>query len=262
MCQCIVVHPPGGIAGGDRLRLDGRRRAGTPARSSPRPVPRSGIERTAGPAPSSLEFSVAEGAVLEWLPQASILFDGIDARSDVRVELARDSVVHRFGHRLPRAHGVERALRRRARGGSASTSMRARCTGLERASGACAAATHCLRSRAGLNGAPVFGTFVAMAAHIPDDLSRHAAQACTGARRRRGDAPAAAPSSDAIAAIRPKRRTPISRRCGRSCDRRRRARIAVRRASGVPDVELTPREKDKLLSSPLRCWRSGASRAG
>jgi len=27
-----------------------------------------------------------------------------------------------------------------------------------------------LRSSAGLNGAPVFGTFAAMAAHIPDDL--------------------------------------------------------------------------------------------
>ena len=167
VCQCIVVHPPGGIAGGDQLRLtvdvgrDARAQLTTPGAAK-------WYRADGRPSAQHLEFSVAEGAVLEWLPQASILFDGIDARSDVRVRLACDSVYIAFDIGcLGRTASNERfdngAWRQRVdvdRADALNWSERAVLRGGDAL----------LRSSAGLNGAPVFGTFAAMAAHIPDDL--------------------------------------------------------------------------------------------
>ena len=125
--------------------------------------------RAAGrPASQRLRFRVAEAAVLEWLPQSTILFDGVDAASDVRIELARDSVYmgwdvvclgrtasdERFTHGTWRQH-VE-VVRDDALVWSERVVLRGG-DGL-------------LASKAGLNGAPVFGTFVAMAANFDDEL--------------------------------------------------------------------------------------------
>jgi hypothetical protein len=156
--------------------------------------------------------------VLEWLPQASILFDGIDARSDVRVRLARDSVYIAFDIVcLGRTASNERfdngAWRQRVdvdRADALNWSERAVLRGGDAL----------LRSSAGLNGRAGLwhirghGRAHSRRPHrgMPQALHRCAATARSRDCR--------APSSDAIAAIRPKRRTPISRRCGRSCDRR------------------------------------------
>jgi len=106
--------------------------------------------------------------VLEWLPQSSILFDGIDGRSDVRVRLAHDSVYIAFDVVcLGRTASSERlhtgTWRQRIdieRGDALLWSERAVLRGGDAL----------LRSKPGLNGAPVFGTFIAMAANVPDDL--------------------------------------------------------------------------------------------
>ena len=69
-CHTIIVHPPGGIAGGDRLWLQAQLDAGSAALLT---TPGAGKwYRSAGAeASQSLEFTVADGAVLEWLPQAN-----------------------------------------------------------------------------------------------------------------------------------------------------------------------------------------------
>jgi urease accessory protein len=167
VCQCIVVHPPGGIAGGDRLRLtiDVARDAHTQITT---PGAAKWYRADGRPSGQRLEFTVAEGAVLEWLPQSSILFDGIDARSDVRVRLARDSVYIAFdvvclGRTASNErfdHGTWRQRIEIERDDALVWSERAVLRGGDAL----------LRSSAGLNGAPVFGTFAAMAAHIPDEL--------------------------------------------------------------------------------------------
>ena len=167
VCQCIVVHPPGGIAGGDQLRLaievapEARAQLTTPGAAK-------WYRADGRPSAQHLDFSVARGAVLEWLPQSSILFDGIDARSDVRVRLARDSVYIAFDIVcLGRTASNERfdtgTWRQRIdieRDDALVWSERAVLRGGD----------GLLRSPPGLNAAPVFGTFAAMAAHIPDDL--------------------------------------------------------------------------------------------
>ena len=95
VCQCIVVHPPGGIAGGDRLGVVVDVGAGARVQLTT-PGAAKWYRADGRPSGQRLDFTVGQGGVLEWLPQSSILFDGIDARSDVRVELAHDSVYIAF----------------------------------------------------------------------------------------------------------------------------------------------------------------------
>jgi urease accessory protein len=85
-----VLHPPGGLVGGDRLRLDVAVGAGahtlitTPAASK--------VYRTAGPLASQVQtFDVGPGAALEWLPQEIILHDGAHTELTTRVHLGRDA---------------------------------------------------------------------------------------------------------------------------------------------------------------------------
>jgi urease accessory protein len=167
VCQCIVVHPPGGIAGGDHLRLSVDVGPGAHAQLTT-PGAAKWYRADGRPSAQCLDFSVAAGAVLEWLPQSSILFDGIDARSDVRVRLARESVYIAFdvvclGRTASNErfdHGTWRQRIEIERDDALVWSERAVLRGGEAL----------LDAQPGLNAAPVFGTFVAMAAHIPDDL--------------------------------------------------------------------------------------------
>jgi urease accessory protein len=89
-CHAIVVHPPGGIAGGDSLALHARVGAGAHALLT---TPGAGKwYRSAGaPAHQSLHFEVADGAALEWLPQENIVFDGAVARMNTTVRLGQGS---------------------------------------------------------------------------------------------------------------------------------------------------------------------------
>ena len=76
VCHAIVVHPPGGIAGGDELRLSTRISSSGHALLT---TPGAGKwYRSAGPwAGQQLAFEV-EGA-LEWLPRETIVFSGARA---------------------------------------------------------------------------------------------------------------------------------------------------------------------------------------
>jgi len=86
-CHSIVLHPPGGIAGGDSLAMDIEVGAEAAALLT---TPGAGKwYRSAGRAASQvLHFEVGENASLEWLPLETILFDGADARLQCRVQLA------------------------------------------------------------------------------------------------------------------------------------------------------------------------------
>ena len=73
VCHVIVVHPPGGIAGGDQLSLRARCDAAAHALLT---TPGAGKwYRSAGAwAGQTLAFDVA--GTLEWLPRETIVFDG------------------------------------------------------------------------------------------------------------------------------------------------------------------------------------------
>lgn len=87
VCLCVLLHPPGGIAGGDQLTInltldaDAHALITTPGAAK--------WYRSVGPvAQQQVRCSVAAGAVLEYLPQETILFDGCRGDSALTVELA------------------------------------------------------------------------------------------------------------------------------------------------------------------------------
>jgi urease accessory protein len=87
VCHHVLVHPPGGIVGGDVLEIDAELDPGTHALITTPGATR--FYRSAGPlARQQAELRVGDGARLEWLPLETIAYDGCLAHNTVRVRLA------------------------------------------------------------------------------------------------------------------------------------------------------------------------------
>jgi len=91
VCHAVIVHPPGGIAGGDRLHID--------VEVGPRahalittPGATKWYKANGKQAAQHVEQRVAAGAVLEWLPQETIVFNHAQTHSATTVELAADAL--------------------------------------------------------------------------------------------------------------------------------------------------------------------------
>lgn len=90
-CHSIIVHPPGGIAGGDSLAIEVIAAPDTHALLTTPGATR--WYRSLGPASrQQVNLAVAENASLEWLPQENIFFDATQAHSGVRVALQQGGV--------------------------------------------------------------------------------------------------------------------------------------------------------------------------
>jgi urease accessory protein len=89
VCQHIIVHPPGGIAGGDRLDI-----SASVERDAWAQITSPGAAkwyRAAGPAYQQLDLRVAAGGTLEWLPQETIIFSAAQAQLRTSIDLAGDA---------------------------------------------------------------------------------------------------------------------------------------------------------------------------
>ncbi len=86
-CHTYIIHPPGGIVGGDRLVLDVRLQANSAALLT---TPGAGkfYRSEANKAMLRQCFSLQSGACLEWLPQETIAYRGCHAQIDTEVHLA------------------------------------------------------------------------------------------------------------------------------------------------------------------------------
>ena len=89
VCQHIIVHPPGGIAGGDRLEV--RASVGPNAWAQLTSPGAAKWYRAASPAYQQLDLQVAAGATLEWLPQETIVFSAAQAELKTSIELQGDA---------------------------------------------------------------------------------------------------------------------------------------------------------------------------
>jgi urease accessory protein len=87
ICHHVVLHPPGGVVGGDELHLQARLDAGAHALITTPGATR--FYRTDGPAAlQSVQLQLAADARLEWLPLEAIAHSGCQAESRVVAQLA------------------------------------------------------------------------------------------------------------------------------------------------------------------------------
>lgn len=89
VCQHIIVHPPGGIAGGDRLAISAT--VGERAWAQLTSPGAAKWYRAASPACQTLKLRVEAGATLEWLPQETIVYSGAQAELSTQIELIGDA---------------------------------------------------------------------------------------------------------------------------------------------------------------------------
>jgi urease accessory protein len=87
VCHAIVVHPPGGVVGGDRLEIDIG--VGDQAHAFiTTPGAAKWYQANGKVSRQSVHLHVNQGAALEWLPQETIFFDTANVELEQHVELA------------------------------------------------------------------------------------------------------------------------------------------------------------------------------
>ncbi|MBA1241132.1 urease accessory protein UreD [Pseudomonas japonica] len=89
VCQHIIVHPPAGIAGGDRLAVSAS--VGESAWAQLTSPGAAKWYRADSAARQTLELHASAGATLEWLPQETIVFSGAQAQLETHINLEGDA---------------------------------------------------------------------------------------------------------------------------------------------------------------------------
>lgn len=87
IAHAVLVHPPGGLVGGDRLDIDIDVQPGAHMLVTT-PAATRFYRSIAGEAVQAVRATVAAGARLEWLPQETLAYDGCEGRNAWQVRLA------------------------------------------------------------------------------------------------------------------------------------------------------------------------------
>ena len=180
ICHGIIIHPPGGVAGGDQLRL-------TVALAEQAQVllttPGAGkwYKANGKQASQHLKFKLAQAASLEWLPQENILFDGSQMAFSADIDLSEHAVyvgweILCFGRQASNERWQQGRLQQ-----NLVIRREQRIIWQERAF--MRPDSRVFSSATGLRGQPVTAGFVVVAGSVPADLL----EAC---RQIRGDATA------------------------------------------------------------------------
>jgi urease accessory protein len=90
VCHSVVIHPPGGIVGGDELALEIALGAGAHALLTTPGATRF-YRSTGAAATQSLHVVAAPGSRLEWLPLETIAYSGCEAINRLEFALAADA---------------------------------------------------------------------------------------------------------------------------------------------------------------------------
>ena len=91
VCHNIILHPPGGIAGGDSLALAAQLGEGSAVLLT---TPGAGkwYKSMGATAHAGQRFDIGRGAALEWLPQPTIVFDQALAEAKTEIFLEQDAL--------------------------------------------------------------------------------------------------------------------------------------------------------------------------
>jgi urease accessory protein len=87
VCHAIVVHPPGGVVGGDRLEVSASAGAGAQALLTT-PGAAKWYKANGKVSQQQVTLDAGPGASIEWMPQEAIFFDAADVRLEHTVNLA------------------------------------------------------------------------------------------------------------------------------------------------------------------------------
>ena len=224
VCHVAVLHPPGGIAAGDELTVRAVLHDGAHALLTT-PGATKWYRSESAWARQHLHFALDDAAVLEWLPRENIFFDRSNVSMTLEVDLAEHATyfgwdIFSFGRRAAGESWREGRLHLHTRLRRAGRTFWAESANVDARSG------------------------------FADSSGRAARAGRRGPRRAPASPGCRARWWRGISATR--RRTPSrgSRDCGSCCARGCCARPRTRRGCGRVEenaMELTPREKDKLL---------------
>lgn len=85
-CHVYLLHPPGGLVGGDQLTLDASLEQNTHALITTPGAAK--FYRSTGHEASQLQsFKINDGALLEWLPQETIVFNQANAKIETHIDM-------------------------------------------------------------------------------------------------------------------------------------------------------------------------------
>jgi len=167
VCHGIIVHPPGGVAGGDALTLAVQLAEGANALLTT-PGAAKWYKANGREASQLLKFDLAPGASLEWLPQENILFDGAMLDLSADINLAQDATyagweILCFGRQASKEQWQTGRLKQKLviqRDGKMIWQERAFLS----------PASKVMNAMAGLGGNVVSGSFVVAAGLLPADV--------------------------------------------------------------------------------------------
>ena len=86
ICHAILIHPPGGVVGGDELRISAQLDDQAHALLST-PGAAKWYRANGHVSRQQLQLCAANDAALEWLPQETIFFNGADVLLDTHIDL-------------------------------------------------------------------------------------------------------------------------------------------------------------------------------
>lgn len=96
LCHAIIVHPPGGIAGGDRLEVQLQSQTNSQGLvTTPSAAKWYGTD---GAVPATQKIDIALEGQLEWLPQESIIFDHALVESEIMIKASAQGAMLGWDH--------------------------------------------------------------------------------------------------------------------------------------------------------------------
>jgi urease accessory protein len=167
VCHAIIVHPPGGVVGGDSLAIDIAAAAKAHAFLTT-PGAAKWYRANGHVSRQRVQIAAGAGAVVEWLPQETIFYDDACVELDHTVDLADDACY--IGAEIV-------CLGRRASGETYASGRIRQRTAIRRGGkllwweqGVLAGGAETMRSPLGLDGATVCATLLAVGAPLPAAL--------------------------------------------------------------------------------------------